>query len=149
MQIYFIDNDDYFMKREILTDKEGKVYDDNSERAIFYARGVLETVKKLGWCPDVIHCHGWISALAPFYIKQAYKDAHYSDIQDICENAYGHTELEKIGVKFSDGVIVESKDVDSSIIEYAKSLGLPVLRPVAQDADSFKNEYSDFYETLF
>lgn len=183
MQIYFIDNDDYFMKREILTDKEGKEYDDNSERAIFYARGVLETVKKLGWCPDVIHCHGWISALAPFYIKQAYKDepsfrdtkvvmevsakefnndlgvekakfveykdAHYSDIQDICENAYGHTELEKIGVKFSDGVIVESKDVDSSIIEYAKSLGLPVLRPVAQDADLFKNEYSDFYETLF
>ena len=74
MQIYFIDNDDYFMKRQIITDENGEEYDDNGERAIFYARGVLETVKKLRWVPDVIHCHGWISALAPLYIKKAYKD---------------------------------------------------------------------------
>ena len=74
MQIYFIDNDDYFMKRLINADESGKEYEDNGERAIFYARGVLETVKKLRWVPDVIHCHGWITALAPLYIKKAYKD---------------------------------------------------------------------------
>ena len=74
MQIYFIDNDDYFMKRGILTDKDGKEYTDNCERAIFYARGVLETVKKLRWVPDVIHCHGWAAALAPLYIKKAYNE---------------------------------------------------------------------------
>lgn len=74
MQIYFIDNDDYFMKREMDNDKDGVEYEDNAERAIFYARGVLETVKKLRWIPDVIYCQGWISALAPYYIKKAYAD---------------------------------------------------------------------------
>ena len=74
MQVYFIDNDDYFQNRLQTTDENGVEYDDNDSRAIFYARGVLETVKKLRWCPDVIHCHGWMTALAPLYIKKAYKD---------------------------------------------------------------------------
>lgn len=74
MQVYFIDNDDYFQNRLQTTDEDGVEYDDNDNRAIFYARGVLETVKKLRWCPDVIHCHGWMTALAPLYIKKAYKD---------------------------------------------------------------------------
>ena len=74
MQVYFIDNDDYFQNRMQAMDENGIEYDDNDSRAIFYARGVLETVKKLRWCPDVIHCHGWMTALAPLYIKKAYKD---------------------------------------------------------------------------
>ena len=74
IQIYFIDNDDYFSRKAILTDDEGKEFADNDERAIFFARGVLETVKKLRWCPEVVHCHGWITALAPLYIKSSYKD---------------------------------------------------------------------------
>ncbi|MGL5272920.1 MAG: glycogen/starch synthase, partial [Phocaeicola sp.] len=71
---YFIDNDDYFQHRQMATDENGVEYDDNDERAIFYARGVLETVKKLRWCPDVIHCQGWMSAFVPLYIKKAYND---------------------------------------------------------------------------
>ncbi len=74
MQVYFIDNDDYFQNRLQALDENGIEYTDNDSRAIFYARGVLETVKKLRWCPDVIHCHGWMSALVPLYIKKAYKD---------------------------------------------------------------------------
>ena len=74
MQVYFIDNDDYFQNRLQVVDENGVEYEDNDARAIFYARGVLETVKKLRWCPDVIHCHGWMTALAPLYIKKAYKD---------------------------------------------------------------------------
>lgn len=74
MQVYFIDNDDYFQTRLQVVDENGVEYEDNDARAIFYARGVLETVKKLRWCPDVIHCHGWMTALAPLYIKKAYKD---------------------------------------------------------------------------
>ena len=74
MQVYFIDNDDYFQNRQELCDENGVEYEDNDERIIFYARGVLETVKKLRWCPDLIHCHGWISLLAPLYVKKAYKD---------------------------------------------------------------------------
>lgn len=74
MQVYFIDNDEYFNKRDMLCDGNGQEYEDNAERAIFYARGVLETLKKLRWCPDVIHCHGWMSAVAPLYIKTVYGD---------------------------------------------------------------------------
>lgn len=74
MQVYFIDNDDYFQNRLQVTDENGNEYEDNDARTIFYARGVLETVKKLRWCPDVIHCQGWLSALAPIYIKKAYAE---------------------------------------------------------------------------
>ena len=74
MQVYFIDNDDYFMKRLEAYDEQGLEYPDNGERAIFYARGVLETVKKLRWVPDIIHCQGWISAVTPLYIKTAFKE---------------------------------------------------------------------------
>ena len=74
MQVYFIDNDDYFQNRLMAKDENGEEYTDNDERGIFYARGVLETVKKLRWCPDVLHCQGWISAFVPLYIKKSYKE---------------------------------------------------------------------------
>jgi len=74
MQIYFIDNDDFFEKRKMATDEEGKEYDDNAERAAFYARGVLETIKKLKWSPDIIHCQGWMGSFIPLYIKTAYAE---------------------------------------------------------------------------
>ncbi|MCK9616521.1 MAG: glycogen/starch synthase [Lentimicrobiaceae bacterium] len=74
MQIYFIDNEDYFQRKFIFHDKNQKFFKDNDERAIFFVRGVLETVKKLGWSPDIIHCHGWMTSLLPLYVKRAYRD---------------------------------------------------------------------------
>ena len=74
MQVYFIDNDDYFQRKNIVGDDDGTEYPDNDERSIFYVRGVLETVRKLRWIPDVIHCHGWMSALTGLYIKRMYAD---------------------------------------------------------------------------
>lgn len=78
LQVYFIDNEDYFKEKAILHTREGEMLPDNDEKAMFFARGVLETVKKLGWKPDVIHCQGWISSLVPLYIKKMYhEDAHF------------------------------------------------------------------------
>lgn len=74
MQVYFIDNEDYFHRKSVFCDAEGNFFADNDERAIFFARGVLETVKKQRWAPDVIHCHGWISHMLPLYLKKAYVD---------------------------------------------------------------------------
>ena len=74
MQVYFIDNDDYFHRKFVYSGEDGKFFEDNDERAIFFARGVLETVKKLRWKPDIIHCQGWISHVLPLYLKKAYKD---------------------------------------------------------------------------
>jgi len=74
MQVYFIDNEDYFQRKSTLTDENGETFDDNDERAIFFSKGVIETVKKLRWSPDLIHCHGWFTAFAPLMIKKAYAD---------------------------------------------------------------------------
>jgi starch synthase len=74
MQVYFIDNEDYFGKRKMSRDEKKVEYPDNAERAVFYARGVLETVKKLRWTPEIIHCQGWMSSIIPYYIKTAYAD---------------------------------------------------------------------------
>ena len=75
VQIYFIDNDDYFARKAVLVDADsGEGFADNDERAIFFARGVLETVKKLRWTPTVVHCHGWFSAIAPVYLKRVFAD---------------------------------------------------------------------------
>ncbi len=74
MQVYFIDNEDYFQRKFTLVDDQGQTFDDNDERAIFFSKGVLETVKKLRWSPDIVHCHGWITAFAPLLVKKAYAD---------------------------------------------------------------------------
>lgn len=74
MQIYFIDNEDYFHRKFTLCDKNKNFYKDNDERAIFFSRGVLETVKKLGWAPNLVHCHGWFTSLTPLYLKKAFND---------------------------------------------------------------------------
>ncbi|MBK5719496.1 glycogen/starch synthase [Dysgonomonas sp. Marseille-P4677] len=74
MQIYFIDNDDYFKRKYTVADDDDVEFSDNDERSIFYVRGVLETIKKLRWIPDVIDCHGWMTALTGLYIKTAYAD---------------------------------------------------------------------------
>jgi starch synthase len=74
MQVYFIDNDEYFLRKFTTHDKDNKVFKDNDERLIFFCRGVIETVKKLNWTPDVIHCHGWMTSLIPLLIKKVYHE---------------------------------------------------------------------------
>lgn len=74
MQIYFIDNEDYFHRKYVFRDKNNAFFTDNDERSIFFSRGVIETVKKLGWAPDVVHCHGWMTSLVPLFLKKAYNE---------------------------------------------------------------------------
>ena len=74
MQVYFIDNEEYFKRKAIFTDEDDKLFEDNDERAIFFAKGVIETVKKLNWAPDIIHIHGWMASLLPLYLKEFYKE---------------------------------------------------------------------------
>jgi len=92
IQVYFIDNEEYFKKKFIFKDADGKYFKDNDERSMFFCRGVLETVKKLGWMPDIVHCHGWMTALMPVYLKSVYKnDPHFSNAKIIYTH-YKHDE---------------------------------------------------------
>lgn len=82
IQVYFIDNDDYFSRKAVLADENGKLFEDNDERMVFFARGVLETVKKLRWTPTVVHCHGWFSAIAPIYLRKMFDtDPIFKDVK--------------------------------------------------------------------
>ncbi len=84
MQVYFIDNEEYFQRKAVLSDDKGKFFEDNGERSMFFCKGVLETVKKLGWAPDIIHCHGWLTGLMPLYIKNQYADdPHFAEAKVI------------------------------------------------------------------
>ncbi|MCQ2239666.1 MAG: glycogen/starch synthase [Bacteroidaceae bacterium] len=115
LQVYFIDNDDYFMKRMMEKDENGEEYKDNGERAVFYTRGVLETVKKLRWCPDVIVCQGWIGTLVPFYIKTLYsEEPSYRDTKVIYLNeAFELTK--EIGKELIDSIY--HKNLPADVIE--------------------------------
>jgi len=104
LQVYFIDNEEYFHRKAFMHDDEGNLFEDNDMRMIFFTKGVLETVKKLGWAPDIIHCHGWFSSLMPLYVKKLYgQDPHFSESK-IVVSAYGNE---------FDGVI--SKDIQKKV----------------------------------
>lgn len=121
MQVYFIDNEDYFKRKHVVCDDKGKFFEDNDERSIFFCRGVLETVKKLGWVPDIIHCHGWMTALMPAYVKKFYgDDPHFADtrvVYSVYDNAFEGSFDKKLADKmkfdgFNDGEISSIKTPD-------------------------------------
>ncbi len=74
MQVYFLDNEDFFKRQQTYWDKEGKLFEDNVDRMVFFCRGVIETVKKFGWAPHLVHCHGWMTSLVPMFLRTAYKN---------------------------------------------------------------------------
>ena len=74
MQVYFIDNEEYFKRKAVYGDDKVTLFPDNDERMIFFAKGVVETVKKLNWAPDIIHVHGWMASLLPLYLREFYKE---------------------------------------------------------------------------
>jgi len=178
VQVYFIDNEDYFTRKGIEYDENGTLYPDNGERAIFFARGVLEITKKLKWTPDIIHCQGWMTALVPLYLKKAYNDEpcfrNVKIISSVCniqesgsvgENfknsiaykditaeelaAYNDnismSDLNKIAIEYSDGIIEMTEDVAPEIIEQAQSLGKKILK---YPGENFIEQYKEFYEEI-
>jgi starch synthase len=74
IQVYFLDNEEFFKRKSVFEDSDGKSFEDNIDRAVFFCKGAIETVRKFGWAPDIIHCHGWMTALIPMYIRAAYKN---------------------------------------------------------------------------
>jgi len=178
MQIYFIDNEDYFQRKFTLTDKGGKYFDDNDERTVFFTRGVLETVKKLGWSPDIVHCHGWFTSLVPVYLKKAYKiNPLFADAKMIL-SVYDDEFTGSLNPALSEKMKVEGltgkdlahyktpdyvslikaaiEDSDAIIIgsekinpEIAKHLKT-IKKPILpyQDEDSYINAYSEFYDEV-
>lgn len=113
LQVYFIDNDDYFMKRKMALDENGEEYEDNGERAIFFARGVLETVKKLRWSSEIIHCQGWMSYIVPLFVKAAYNDEPTFTDTKIVTSIFNDGLSKNIGDNFKNCLEFKNITVDS------------------------------------
>ena len=102
IQVYFIDNEEFFKRKRVFTDEDNKFSIDNDERSIFFCRGVVETVKKLGWKPDIVHCHGWMTSLLPLYLKNMYKeDPHFNNAKTMY-TVYDDGNNEKLPKNFMD-----------------------------------------------
>ena len=134
MQVYYIDNEDYFHRKFIYRDAEGKEFKDNDERAIFFARGVLETVKKLRWKPDIVHCQGWISHFLPVYLKKVYHEDPIFTETKVVLSLYN----DLLGARLSDDLIdkmrfenLAREDVD----ELAEPTGINLAKLAIRYAD--------------
>ena len=88
LQVYFLENEEFFKRKAVFEDEEGEAFDDNMERMVFFCKGVIETVKKFGWAPDIIHCHGWMTSLVPFYLKSVYQNDPIFENATIVYSAY-------------------------------------------------------------
>ncbi|MGD9977116.1 MAG: glycogen/starch synthase [Bacteroidales bacterium] len=178
MQVYFIDNDDYFQRKFILTNENNESFADNDERSIFFSKGVLETVKKLRWSPDIIHCHGWLTAFAPIMIKKAYADdplfAKSKIIYSVYDDAFGTSLDTNVRKKIiMDGISKKDVEIlkDPSYINISKLainysdgiiLGSDVINEELmayitslkkttlnyQDEEKYIDAYNDFYDTV-
>lgn len=119
LQVYFIDNEDYFYRKSVFFDKEDNFFEDNDERAIFFCKGVLETVKKLGWSPNIIHCNDWMTSLIPLYTKTTYKnDPIYKEsktVFSVYNNGFKH--------KFGEDLLEKVKmiDIDDQMLNHLKT----------------------------
>lgn len=179
MQVYFIDNDDYFHRKQILKDDKGNFFADNDERAIFYARGVLETVRKLRWSPDVIHCQGWFTALIPLYVKKLFKEDPLFSHTKVVFSVYNDEFPGTLDANFKKKTLLEgikNKDVEQlndptyvNLIKFASQYSDGMIvgsehinsevsafletykKPVLkyQGMENYVKAYTDFYDQVF
>ncbi|MDD4193061.1 MAG: glycogen/starch synthase [Mangrovibacterium sp.] len=150
MQVYFIDNEDYFQRKSVLKDNKGKEFDDNDERAVFFARGVLETVTKLRWAPDLIHCHGWLTSLVPLYIKTAYHDDPLFVNSKVIYSVYHEPLKRSLSPKVKKNVMVDGITGDQLALldvpsyENMIKLGIAYSDAVIQGSERLSPDLSDF-----
>lgn len=178
MQVYFIDNEDYFQRKAVLKDKKGAYFADNDERSIFFCRGVIETVKKLGWSPDIIHCHGWMTSLIPLYIKKSYNDNPLFANTKVVYSVYDDDFTPAFSKDFSKKALfdgVEKQDIDvlksptfanvtknaidwsDAVIKGSPKINTDIDKYIKkegkmaleyQSMESYIDAYSDFYDEV-
>lgn len=153
MQVYFIDNEEYFKRKFVFHDEDDKFYADNDERAIFFSRGVIETVKKLGWKPDIVHCNGWMSSLVPLYLKNTYKDEpHFADAK-IVYSVY-NDKNEKLDAKIGDKIQFDGIDASqldaltTTDINGLHQLGMTHADAVVCGTDTINSEVESYKASM-
>lgn len=135
MQVYFLDNEDFFKRKATFEDADGKAFEDNPDRMIFFCKGVIETVKKFGWAPDIVHCHGWMTSLIPLYLKTAYKsEPLFQDAKIVTSVYYNNVKNE-----FSDDFIMKASINDleeEELISFKEGSSINLLNGASTFSDA-------------
>lgn len=145
LQVYFLDNEDFFKRKQVLHDESEEWFDDNGLRAIFFCKGALETVKKFGWPPDVIHCSGWMTGLIPMYLKTAYKKEPVFSHSKVVFTIGQTTFKESLGADFAEKAIIHAniKEKDVEVFKDANNIAMFRGGATYADAISFGAEKVD------
>jgi len=152
LQVYFIDNEDYFKRKFVFNDKEDKFYEDNDERIVFFCKGALETVKKLGWAPDIVHCNDWMTSLIPLYIKTTYKNDPIFQNSKTVFTIYDTTFNHKFnGDLFSKVKMIDIEDENLKNLESADysgfmKLGMEYSDAVIKASDNLNDELTQLFD---
>lgn len=150
MQVYFIDNEDYFNRKCVLNDEDGSFFEDNDERAIFFARGVLETVIKLRWAPDIVHCHGWLTSLVPIYIKKYYHDDPLFSQSKVVYSVYNDDFEGELNKNFRKKLVVkginsaDTKVIDRPTFENITKMAINFSDAVIQGSEKINPEIEKY-----
>ena len=126
LQVYFLDNEDMFKRKFVFNDENEKWYDDNGIRSIFFCKGALETVKKFGWPPDIIHCSGWMSALIPLFLKTAYKKEPVFSNSKVLFTVGQNTFKEKLGSSFLKNTMINALIKEKDLEPFAENNNLAI-----------------------
>lgn len=178
MQVYFIDNEEYFKRKHTVEDDDENFFPDNDERALFFCRGVLETVRKLGWSPDIIHCHGWMTAFIPLYVRHFFNDdPHFEDAKIIfsaydqkSENldkelpkklameGFDKTLLKGLGKSTTDDLVKFAMGMSDAVVKGSAKLGRSMETTIKtldkptlayfKDADERLDAHLEFYQSV-
>jgi len=143
MQVYFIDNEEYFQRKAAFRDTKKKFFKDNDDRTVFFCRGVLETVKKLGWSPDIIHCHGWMTSLIPLLIKTSYREDPVFKDSRVVYSVYDDNFEESFSDNYSSKVMMDG--ISNADV---KDLITPTWNGITQNAISKSDAVIQGSETL-
>lgn len=149
MQVYFLDNEEFFKRKYIFTDNKGKPFKDNADRMIFYCKGVVETVKKFGWPPDIVHCHGWMTSLIPLYLKRAYANEPLFKDSKIIYSVYNNSMGPELGDQFLEKAQINNlSDEDLEAFSNGEGISLNVGGITHADAVVQGNEDVEDLESV-
>ena len=136
LQVYFLDNEDFFKRKTVFTDENEKWYDDNGLRTAVFCKGALETVKKFGWPPDIIHCSGWMTGLIPMFIKEAYKKEPVFNNCKVVFTIGQNTFKEKLGADFLKLAAINNNVTKKELDFFKETTNTAMFRGGAAFADA-------------
>lgn len=145
MQVYFLDNEDFFKRKSIFENEAGEPFEDNADRMVFFCKGVIETVKKFGWAPDIVHCHGWMTSLIPLYLKTAYKADPLFQDSKIVYSVYADKLEKSVNDNFLAKATINNVTTDD-LTAYQNGTGVTLHKGAMEYADALilgSETYSD------